>query len=307
MLALSEYLTFPLFAMLVGVGAQLGARAHGARRHLVSTCVHAVALLGLGWLLDQAGAQVIIVLAPLGVLTLLMWFIVRLPTWAVAAVGATAAALAPWVAESTEPVRTRLMMEQSPALWWFELLASDSYPQIVLVLMACAGVLLTRLLLPATGVRRVPAAVAAVVFLALAAAWRVADLVGVVDLIAYETVWPVLAFDLCLAAALVAGCLVIGAMDQGGVRALVRTVADAGSMTLTLYALHVVWLAWWVRVLRPALSDDAWLNVVGMTVGALVLAAVWTRLPWPARWRRGPVEGMLAQTVAALEGRRASA
>ena len=91
-LELSEYLTMPLFALLVGVGAQLGVWAAGpaTRRWWWSMAVRATVLVGLGLVLDLAGAQVVIVLVHLGVLVLVAGPLARLPLAAVVAVAVAA-------------------------------------------------------------------------------------------------------------------------------------------------------------------------------------------------------------------------
>ena len=86
-LELSEYLTMPLFALLVGVGAQLGSRRPGpatGRPRLV----RALALVVLGLALELAEAQVVIVLVHLGVLVLVAALLARLPDLLVADGGA---------------------------------------------------------------------------------------------------------------------------------------------------------------------------------------------------------------------------
>lgn len=64
----TEFLTAPLFAMLVGCGAQLSANREAPCR-TTTTVIRGAALVGLGLLLDLSSAQVVIVLVHLGLLT----------------------------------------------------------------------------------------------------------------------------------------------------------------------------------------------------------------------------------------------
>ena len=296
-LYLSEFLTFPLFALLVGVGAELGARRLAVLPHGVASLVRAAALLGLGWWLAEAGAFIVIVLAPLGVLTLLCWGVSRLPTGAVAAVGLAAGLVAPWTIEASRDRWTELVISGSDArLWAFDLLFSTSYPQAVLLLLGCLGIVATRVLLPRGGEEVswvLPAAitgVAVVVVLALSAA----RVLGIVDLMAYETTWLEESYVAALAIGVFAACLLVARLPV--VRVL-RPLAWVGAMTLTLYALQIGWLAWWARGLYPGTPDDAWVNVIGMSVGALVLASAWQLLRLSGPWGRGPLEGLVGTAV----------
>lgn len=297
LLNLSELLTFPLFALLVGAGSELAARRLAVLPHGAASLVRAAALLLLGWSLAQAGAHIVIVLAPLGVLTLLCWGVSRLPTTAVAAVGAAAGLLAPWTIEASRARWAEVAVAgETGALWWLDLLVSTSYPQAVLLLCGCVGIVLTRFLLPRSGgpapVER-PAAVLALALL-VAGALAAARVAGVLELHAYETTWPEELFVTALATTAYAGCLLVA---RARAARLLAPLAWVGAMTLTLYALQIGWLAWWARGLLPGTSDDAWVNVVGMTVASLVLASLW-RLAGLARpWNRGPVEGVVATAV----------
>ena len=40
-------------------------------------------------------------------------------------------------------------------------------------------------------------------------------------------------------------------------------------MTLTLYVLQILWLAYDVRVLHPGETDDSWTNLAVLLVGSL--------------------------------------
>ena len=78
-LHLSEHLTAPLFAALVGVGARLEAEWLGRGRAVPRALVRAAALCGATWLTGLFGAAVVNVLAHLAVLTVLMALLAALP------------------------------------------------------------------------------------------------------------------------------------------------------------------------------------------------------------------------------------
>lgn len=297
LLQLSEFLTFPLFGLLVGAGAELGARRLAVLPHGVASLVRAVALLLLGWALAQAGAHIVIVLAPLGVLTLLCWGVSRLPTTAVVAVGVVAGLLAPWtIAVSRARWAEWAVAGETGLLWWFDLLVSTSYPQAVLLLCGCVGIVLTRALLPRSGERAPlgrPVAVLGTAVL-VAGGLAAARVAGGLELVAYETAWPEELFVTSLATGAYAACLLLARLRAAR---LVAPLAWVGAMTLTLYALQIGWLAWWVRGLFPGTADDTWVNVVGMTVASLVLAGLWRLAGLPRPWSRGPLEGVVAAAV----------
>lgn len=310
-LVLADHLTFPLFALLVGVGAELGARARTPGAHLVVSGVRAVALLVAGWLLAQAGAQVVVVLAPLGVLTLLCWALVRLPSPVVAAVGPLGWALAPWTLTVTDEARWRWLAEQRDLRHWLlDLVASTTYPQATLVAGAAVGVLAARWLHPRTeDVVRPGRPLLATVTVAAALG---SALLGLLDRGGQVTVAPYSATAASQAFALALAASVLGASEllaRSCAAAAFRTLALAGAMTLTLYVLHVCWLAWRARRLAPGELDDSWTDLGVLTVGALLVALAWRSLSLPGGWRRGPLEGVLDWTTRAIlprSGRRPS-
>lgn len=74
---------------------------------------------------------------------------------------------------------------------------------------------------------------------------------------------------------------------------LLRPLAAAGSMTLTLYSLHVVALGF-LDVIDPDESLPVWPILIGNVAAALVLAGV-----WGAPQRRGPLEELVTASVEA--------
>src|SRR5690606_28649029 len=135
---------------------------------------------------------VVIVLAPLGVLTLLCWGVSRMPTGAVMAIGLATGLLAPWTIEATRDRWTEwIIAQEAGRLWWSDLAFSTSYPQAVLLLLGCVGFVATRALRPRQGVEiswRRPAAVT-VTAVVVVVAMSLARLTGSLELAAYETTW----------------------------------------------------------------------------------------------------------------------
>ncbi len=264
-LELTEYATYPLFALLVGVGATLGARESGDR-WWVGPLVRGLVLVVLAELLDGLYAQVHVVLAYLGVLTWLAAPLARIPSAAVAATGLGAFAAAPWLGHS------------------------GPYQLASMVFFAAVGVLLARHLLTGGVETRLHSAIGAGCAL-VATAWFVLAGSDALDLRPYAVTHQVLVFDAVLVAAVT--LLVAAAADRGP--RLARPLAAMGAMSLTLYCLQILWLDADYRLLGH-LSDDTWRNVAILVVGSLALALV-----WPGR--RGPLEMPVAALVAQLTRR----
>ena len=217
-LLLTEYLTYPLFALLVGVGAQLGARSAGsmASRWWVGALVRGAVLIAVAEGLERAGAQIFIVLAFLGVLTWIAWPVARCPTWMVAAIGGAALALAP-VLSNQESAWLLPLIEDgrlTEARFLSFLAVGGPYQLMSMVFFAALGIVVTRLMTdgPLAGDRA-----------RLAAGWAVAagwvgclalnDL-GLVELQPYEITYPVVVFDALLAV----GCLLVVPVVAGWAR-----------------------------------------------------------------------------------------
>ena len=297
--ALADYLTFPLFGLLVGAGAELARRRSSSRDQFVATLVRALALVVIGLLLVQAASGIVIVLTQLGLLTLLCWGVSRLPAVGVATVGVAAWLAAPWTVAVAEPWRADASGLQLQLL---NVVVSEIYPQAVLLLAGATGILLTRWLFPRR--RQSPpqgqVTVAGVAMLVTWSALVVADARGVITVEPYTTTWLEQVFVVVLASAVFVGCVVAARTSVGPV---LDPVARVGVMTLTLYVLQICYLAAWVHVLRPGVSEDSWFNVALLTFGSLLLVAVWRRLPLRKPWDRGPLEGVVAVAITRAVGR----
>ena len=282
-LELSEFLTMPLYALLVGVGAQLGVWIAGSAtpRWWWSMLVRAAVLVGLGLALDLAGAQVVIVLVHLGVLVVVAGLVARLPPAAVAAV-----AVAAFVAGQT--VAAGYVWSDGP------------YRMLPMVVYAAVGILMSRWWLRGARARSVvlPLAVGGVL-LVVAAAMLAAEQLGRLDLVPYSGT----AQETVLNALLAAGALgvalavarVLSRIAAG--RRIVSLLGAAGAMTLTLYTLQILWLAYDVRVLHPGQRDDSWVNLAVLLGGSLLMAWVWPTVVRRHPWRAGPLEGMTGVVI----------
>lgn len=287
-LDLSEYLTAPLFAFLIGWGAQLGRGRHG---EVVAVLVRAAALVGIGLLLERTDAQIVVVLVWLGALTLLCLVLVRLPSLALLGVAVALYVLEP-----------RLLTSTSTALrdWRFERLmagetADGLYPRLLelsvagpyyrltsMLVVACLGIVLARY-----AGRLVTVASLAGCGL-LAAGMVGAQRAGTLDMAPYTGTPAVLTFEVVLVVAVVQAVRMAAAY----VPAAARPLADAGRVTLTAYAVQVLVAHQWVQGREPGFRDDSWALMVAMIVGSLALGWAWPRLVRWEPWSRGPVEGL---------------
>ena len=292
-LILSEYLTAPLFAVLVGVGAELSSRRGG--RGIVAAAIRGGVLVVVGLLLERAGSQVIVILVYLGVLTWVMALLARLPRLAVGLVAWFLFILSPllrtaltddWVGllAGGDTFRARLMEI---------FFVGSSYRLTALVIWACLGVLVTRTVLRRRRSWMLGAALVIAAGLILGGLDRS---LGLVDVVPYSGTHVEIVFDALLAV----GVLLIGAsVARAASGRWVRSLADMGCMSLTLYTLHILWLAFVARVLWPGRADDAWSILASLVVGAVAFAGAWNAIPALRSWGRGPLEGVTDAAVRA--------
>ena len=300
-LELSEYLTMPLFALLVGVGAQLGARSpDSAIRQWWSVAVRAAVLIGLGLALERADAQVVIVLVHLGVLVVVAAVLVRLPTAAVLAAGVAAVVGDQLLVDrvTIDAIGTGSWTSEVALFLW----AGGPYRLLVMVLYAAIGIALSRWWL--TDSRERSAWLPGLVgggLLVVAAVILAAEQRGLIDLVPYSGTPQETVLD-CLIAAGVCGVGLALARALGAAapaRRVLSVLAAAGAMTLTLYTLQILWLAYDVRVLHPGSPDDSWTNLLVLLAGSIALAWAWSSAVRRAPWRKGPLEGLVGAVVLA--------
>ena len=289
-LTLSEYLTAPLFATLIGMGTflswrRLDGQANRVGRFFAAVAVRSVALIVIGVLLERLHAQVLVVLVHLGLLTVLAALLVRFSPLVVAAVGVACAVLG----AELEPHETVTLLGN--ALF-------GPYGLTHMLPWACLGIVLARR--SELNARRIRGDVLATVLaLALAFAMLVVRWAGAYTMLPYERNLPDIVFDALLCVAVVCGCAALVRMVGGPV---VRTVAAAGAMTLTLYVAQVLVLAAFVA-LNPNTRDDSWPMLTGLVVGSLGFAALWHAVVRAGPFARGPLEGVVDLGVRSAQRR----
>ena len=305
-LNLSEYATYPLFALLVGVGAALGSRS-ASRRWWVGPLVRGAVLVAVGEVLERQHAQVWIVLGFLGVLTWLAAPLARARPAVVAGIGLMALGLAPWLNDRGATWTPNEFPGGLTGLHLARFLAvggpgvGEPYQLASMVFFAAVGILLSHYLLGTdVGDRRRLAIGVACGF--ASAGWLALEQAGVFEMVPYDVSYRVLLFDALL---IVAITLVVAALADR-VRGLAAPLAAMGAMSLTLYCLQIAWLSYDVRVLHPG-RDDSWLNVAVLIAGSMVFALAWRAAVRVEPWRRGPIEGPVAVMVRSLTPERARA
>lgn len=318
---ISEFVTAPLFALLVGVGEQLSHRAGsdvgGERAAVIRELLRAGAIAAIGLVLMQSAAAVVIVLVQLAVVMAACLPLVRLRTGALLAVAAAVA-----VATLTVPALfPRLLQDpgavDSPALTVLGLLgAGGPYRITGFLLAALVGILLARALTGSFGRSwRGPALASGAALLAMAGLLIAPNLLGLFPVHAYDGT-PAEQIGGILGAAgflLLCWALERSAFGRALPPALARAAAVPGQMALSLYVLQIAVLHVF-QIRNPLERDDSWgmlalLLVLGIG-GALAWRAVLQRaaIRWPAaaRWQRGPLEGairLLEDAIAPLPAR----
>lgn len=310
-LELSEFLTAALFATLVGAGTQLSADHRGGgpwwRVHAAAV-VRGAALVVTGLLLETWDAQVVIILVYLGVLTVLMSAVARLPSWGVGVVAVAFLGVGPLLRDLADAEWERRLRQgaQSGDLVprVLEIAgAGDAYRIVTLVVWACLGMLLVRRWTrrPGDAATAAPVPRAELVVVTVAGlAFAGAVLLGWPDAVApYSGERLEVLVDAALAAAAVAGSLLVADLAFPGR----GTSAQVGRMTLTLYVVQVGWLALVARS-RPGEPDDSWVTLVLLVVVSYAIAAAWPRVVRSGPFARGPLEGLVDLGAGALRRRR---
>lgn len=294
-LNLSEYLTYPLFSALVGMGAVLAAeQARSTWLWLRSILVRGAVLVVVGLLLDRAGAQVVIVLVYLGILTWVVGPLARLGTGPIAGVGLVALVAAPPVRHALLDQRDQLFVGgHTTVVNLLDYLVTGQYYRVLsMVGFAAIGMVLARVALhgrrPLGSIGR-QLLVGGALFVVVVG-YMGANQAGIFSFVAYQATWREHAF----CSLLVACTILLGLALAHLAGLLFRPLVGMGQMSLTLYTLQVLYLASYVRVIRPGQVDDSWANLGLLVVGSALLAVAWQRLVRIAPYRRGPLEGLTA-------------
>ncbi|WP_156488509.1 hypothetical protein [Brachybacterium sp. sponge] len=321
-LLVSEFLTAPLFALLIGVGAQLSWSASGQHgwRYVLREAVRAALVIGLGLLLAQSAASVLIVLVHLGMLMLLCLPLVRLRTRALMVAGGFSLVLAVAVPGIYRMLPSGLDLDWSPpahhALTTVLGLVggAGAYRLTGLLLCAVLGMLAVRALQKAAEAPWWQGTVASIGAFAVMLALLVApNLLGLYEVHAYDGT-P--SEQIGVASGALGVLLMMWALERSPLgRALPARVAQLlaapGQAALTLYALQILVLHVY-QVNHPLVRDDRWWMLALLVVLGVGFAMVWQtvfialarRAPRARRWIRGPLEGLIREVQDVLAPRR---
>ena len=286
-LQLSEFVPPPLFALLIGMTAQL-ATSTGGRFPLFLTW--GAGLIGVGMLLSLVPSQIVGMLVYLGALAIVCGVLTRMPTPAVAAVGAVLFVLEPWLKRLTQDwwydhvMQLQISWSGRRGLELVELVsAGQSFRLIALVIYSCAGILLIRLVRDGRAHAWVAGAA-----LTLAAGGFLADKLGGPQLHPYTGSYQVLLFNLFTAIAI---CEFTRLVAERWSVAL-EPLTEVGGMWLTMYVAMTLGTAAYLQLAPAGTRDDSWAVLACLLLGSLVFAVVWVRLLRNTRFREGPIEGL---------------
>lgn len=310
-LLVSEFLTAPLFALLIGVGAQLSwsASGNGRWRYVLREVVRAVLVIALGLLLMRSAASVLIVLVHLGVLMALCLPLVRLRTRALLVAAGIALVLAVAVPSLYRALTDRAGTgAAAPVPGTFltvlgQVGGAGAYRMTGLLLCAVLGMLAIRTLQSATTTSWWRGGLASAAAFAVMLALLVApNLVGLYEVHAYDGT-P--SEQLGVAGGALGVLLAMWTLQAGPLgRALppsaARLLAAPGQAALTLYALQILVLHVY-QVRHPFERDDHWWMLALLVLFGIGFASAWQavlaplahRVPAIRRWVRGPLEGLL--------------
>ena len=309
----SEFLTAPLFALLIGVGAQLSwsASGNGRWRYVLREAVRAALVIALGLLLMQSAASVLIVLVHLGVLMLLCLPLVRLRTTPLAVVAALALVLAlavPGLYRSLTGGHVAVTAASEPDAFITVLGligGTGGYRMTGFLLCAVLGMLTIRVLGNMSAAEWWRGALAsAAAFAVLLAQLVVPNLLGLYEVHAYDGT-P--SEQIGVASGALGVLLAMWALEMSPLgRALpslvAQLIAAPGQAALTLYTLQILVLHVY-QVRNPLVRDDHWWMLALLIVLGVGFAMVWQtaftallrRVPQARHWMRGPLEGLIRE------------
>ena len=302
----------PLFALLAGVSLSLVQRRDPRGvGSVLSTVLRGVLLFVLGLSLGSITEMpVLIILCVYGLLIVAALLFRGLPTTALVATTVVWAVAAP-VALLAVRIHVDPVYVEQPS--WSDVADPwrligivtvwGGYPAVVWMTYVLAGLVIGRLDLGSPVVAaRLAGGGALLAAVPLLVAWqhdRTWQLLFMHDSFPYEpTSWEALWFagphssmPLDVLSATGSAALVVGVcalvVRPGPARRLLHPLIAAGSMTLTLYTLHVLW-TWWRYTPEGGGIDAGW-SVWWLQGAVLVTAAALWRLVFP----RGPIEQVM--------------
>lgn len=294
LLQLSEYLTAPLFAVVIGLsmGVQLRDRRPPPGWFVLQNLERGLLLVVLGLLLQELYSPIVVVLPALGLLIVVLapvaLLLHRAPvlTLGVAVAGAV---LGPIVRERVSAAWGAGEAVDGPAwagavLDW--LVLGDVYRVVSFLPMALGGLAFTAVLRWVTEPPEAYA-VAGVLLSGAAAAYLLGS--GTAEgAAAYSgSTAEVVGGTLLATGVVVASFLLLRGARRVGVGRWLDPVLAAGRLALTAYTVQILFLAV-VGVLRGGADDDSWLVLAATT--AVVLGTCWAL---DRSWGTGPLEWVL--------------
>lgn len=303
-LTVSEYLTAPLFALVIGtsMGLRLASGRRSAGRFALDNLLRGLVLVVIGLVLQRLYSQIDVILPHLGVLVvvlapvaLLLW---RLPVLTVG-VSVALAVLSPVLMErAREYAVANLTGSDEATRYLVGWVASGQHYRLTSLLPMALGGLALAAVLPRAGEPPRGYAIASVLFGASLGAYLVGD-ASVDGARAYSGSTAEIVGATFLAAGTVVLAFVAVALGRRwGVQRLLEPVLATGRLALTAYTLQVVALAL-IAQARGGAQDDSW-TVLGVT-GLVVLGGCWAL---DRRWGTGPLEWLLHATRVPEPGRR---
>jgi uncharacterized membrane protein len=283
-----EYLTAPLFAVIIGIsmGVRLTERRPLPGWFLLDNLQRGLVLVVLGVLLQAVYAQIDVVLPYLGVLIIVLaplaLLLHRMPVLTVGLAGALAV-VGPIIVDR---VREASLSESWPG-WSLDLvtwLATGEHYRLVSFLpMALAGVALGTVLQRAVALPGGYVVAGALLLLGVAA-YALGR--GTTDgSAAYSGTTAEVVGATFVASATVVACFVVVDLLPGpGARRALHPLVATGRLALTAYTVQILWLAL-LAVLRDDAPQDAWW-VLGTSLVVVIGLCWW----FDRRWGTGPLE-----------------
>lgn len=299
-LNVSEYVTAPWFAMLIGISLVLAWRkADGWVVFVLGNVARGVLLIILGAWLQQQYAQIDIVLQTLGLLIIVLAPIVALignrpAVWA--GLGLAMALVSPLVMDAT-----RDWLARSQANVWLleflDLSVAGAHYRVSSFLAICGiGLAAVPLLLRQSAIAGLRGALTTGGLLIAAVAFYAIGRLGPWGADAYSgTTFEILGAALLSLSATWACAWLVVALGEQRVRAWLGAVVDTGRMALTAYTVQVLALAVITRWILGGGSDDHWAVLVGVIVLCVGVSWAWLKV-----FDIGPLEWVLRLPARAM-------
>jgi uncharacterized membrane protein YeiB len=300
-LNVSEYLTAPWFAMLIGISLLVAWRNTGGWLVFVlGNVARGLLLILLGEWLQRQYAQIDIVLQTLGLLIIVLAPLVAL-IGSRPAVWAGLALIMAFVSPvMMDFAREWLVAEGYSSGWLGRLVrfsaAGAHYRVSSFIAICAAGLAAVPLLVGGRAVAGVRGVVTAVSLLIAAAMSYVAGRLTPWGADAYSgTTFEIIGAALLSLSATWTCAWLVAVWGERPVRTWLGAVVDTGRMALSAYTVQVLALAVIVRVALGGRGDDHWVVMLGVI--ALCLAFSWA---WLKVFRLGPLEWVLRLPARAM-------